>query len=118
MSLAEAAVPKMYYSENLRRCDDKIIETIELCDTHDPEGIISCLKGMMQRGDSCELMKNPPMPVLAIMGDHDNFMPMAKIEAMKEEFPKVRFEIVENTGHNSFIEEPDKVVQIVKSFIR
>ncbi|MCR5827856.1 MAG: alpha/beta hydrolase [Bacteroidales bacterium] len=118
MSLAEAAVPKMYYSENLRRCDDKIIETIELCDTHDPEGIISCLKGMMQRGDSCELMQNPPVPILAIMGDHDNFMPMAKIEAMKEEFPKVRFEIVENTGHNSFIEEPDKVVQIVKSFIR
>lgn len=117
MSIAEAAVPKMYYSENLRRCDDKIIETIELCDTHDPEGIVSCLKGMMQRGDSCDLMQNPPVPILAIMGDHDNFMPMEKIVVMKEAFPKVRFEIVPDCGHNSFIEAPEQAAEIVKSFI-
>ena len=53
----------------------------------------------------------------AIMGDHDNFMPMERIVAMKEAFPKVRFEIVENCGHNSFIEQTDTVVSIVKSFM-
>jgi len=117
MSIAEAAVPKMYYSENLRRCDDKIIETVELCDTHDPDGIISCLKGMIQRSDSCDLMKNPPVPFLAVMGDHDNFMPMEKILAMKEEFTDVRFEIVPDCGHNSFIEQTERVADIVKSFM-
>ncbi len=118
MSIAEAAVPKMYYSENLRRCDDKIIETIELCDTHDPEGIVSCLKGMMERPDSCAQLKEPAMPVMAIMGDHDNFMPMEKILAMKESFPKVRFEIIENCGHNSFIEQTAQDVALVRDFLK
>ena len=118
MSIAEAAVPRMYYSENLRRCDDKIIETVELCDTHDPEGIISCLKGMMERPDSCAQMKDPTVPVMAIMGDHDNFMPMEKILAMKESFPKVRFEIVENSGHNSFIEQTAQDVALVRDFMK
>ena len=116
-ALAQASIPKMYYEENLRRCDDKIIETIELCDTHDPEGIVSCLKGMMERPDSCEQLKDPVMPVLSIVGDHDNFMPMEKILAMKEAFPKVRFELVENCGHNSFIEQPARDVELVRDFM-
>lgn len=117
MSIAETSVPKMYYAANLRRCDDKIIETVQLCDTHDPEGIISCLKGMMAREDSTAFMKNPSMPVMAIMGDHDNFLPMEKIAAMQQEFDKVRFEIVADSGHNSFIEQMDRDVQLVRDFM-
>ena len=117
MSIAEASVPKMYWAENLRRCDDKVIETVQLCDTHDPEGIVACLKGMMQREDSTSLMENPPVPALAIMGDHDNFMPLERIEAMKAAFGKVRFELVEGCGHNSFIEQQDRDVEIVRDFM-
>ena len=118
ISIAEAAVPKMYYSANLRRCDHKVIETIELCDTHDPEGIASCIKGMMQRDDSIAFMKEPPMPVLAIMGDNDNFIPMEMIGRMKDEFPKVRFEIIPDSGHNSFVEQQDKFTVLVRDFTR
>ena len=73
---------------------------------------------MMERPDSCAQMEDPAMPVMAIMGDHDNFMPMEKILSMKESFPKVRFEIVENCGHNSFIEQADKDVSLVRDFMK
>ena len=45
--IAEISIPRMYDSENLRNLDEKIQETRELCETHDPKGIAASLRGMM-----------------------------------------------------------------------
>ncbi|MCF0163643.1 MAG: alpha/beta hydrolase [Bacteroidales bacterium] len=116
-SLAGISIPKMYYIENLRRCDDKIRETIELCETHDPSGIVACLRGMQQRPSTEAFLASVKIPVLGVMGDNDNFIPMEKINAMKESFPAVRFEIITNCGHNSFVEETARVRELLSDFV-
>lgn len=115
--LAAASIPKMYYVENLKRCDEKVKETVELCETHDPEGIIASILGMSARPGMESVMKNPPVPMMLIHGDHDNFLPLEKVEQLKAEFPQIRYHLIPATGHNSFIEEPDKVVAALDGFI-
>ena len=116
--LAGASIPKMYYEENLRACDEKIRETIELCETHDPEGIIATIEGMRTRPDYQEVMKNPPVPLLLVYGDHDNFLPLERVEEMKKLFPKVAYRLVPESGHNSFIEHPEAALAAVLDFTK
>lgn len=115
--LADVSIPKMYAEDNLRACDEKIRETIELCETHDPEGIISSIEGLRTRPDLQPVMQQPPVPLLLIHGDHDNFQPLEMVAKLKDLFPKVSYHLIPETGHNAFIERQDEVVEAMKTFI-
>lgn len=117
MSIAALSIPKMYYEESLRACDEKIRETVELCETHDPEGIRYSIDGLRTRPDNQAVMRNPPVPVTLIYGDHDTFLPMETVAKMKESFPAVEYVLIPGTGHNAFIERQDEVVKAVIGFI-
>lgn len=115
--LASVSIPKMYSSANLRQMDEKIRETVELCETHDPMGIVASIKGMQLRPNSSSLLSNSPVPVMVIVGDEDTFMPVSMIKEMRKSFPKVLLEELTGCGHNSFLERPDEVLNRVVSFI-
>ena len=108
----------MYYEENLRDCDEKIRETVELCETHDPEGIVASIEGMRLRFDQQELMAQPPVPLGIIYGDHDSFLPLEMVEEIRKSFPKVWLRLVPGTGHNPFIESQDAFVEALDAFTR
>lgn len=115
--IAEISIPRMYDSENLRKLDEKIAETIEICETHDPKGIVASLRGMMQRKDYSEFIKQAQLPTLFVYGNKDKFNPIERINGIIEEFPMVEVKIIENTGHNSFIEQPDKCAEVLSVFV-
>lgn len=116
-TLATLSIPRMYNEENLRACDEKIRETVELCETHDPEGIISSIEGLRTRPDLQSVMQQPPAPLLLIHGDHDNFQPLEMVEKLKQQFPKVHYHLIPDTGHNAFIERQNAVVEAIKTFV-
>ncbi len=105
LSLATVSIPNMYFKDNLRRCDDKIRETIDLCDTHDPRGIISSLRGLITREDNTDFLKTIKIPCFFIFGDSDTYMPLERAESiLKTTNSKGVF--IPSTAHNSFIENP------------
>lgn len=114
--LASASIPKMYAEANLRRCDEKVMETVELCETHNPEGIIASIRGLMSRPDLGEVMEKPPVPLMLVYGDCDNFLPLERVEEMKKLYKEVKFTLIPSTGHNSFIEDMPKVVDALTLF--
>ena len=116
LTVADLSIPNMYYAENLRACDEKIRETVELCETHDPEGIIASIEGLRRRDDLSDVLKQPPVPVLLIHGDHDAFLPLERVEEMKKLFPDVQYALIPDAGHNSFIEQPDACVDAILRF--
>lgn len=115
--LAELSIPKMFKPENLRLFDDKVMETIELCDMHNPEGIVASVMGMQQREDTTDIMDNPPVPIMMFAGDSDRFISIEGVREMISKFPKVKHVLLDNTGHNSFIEAEDKVYQHICDFV-
>ena len=116
--LAEVSIPKMYAETSLRECDEKIRETVELCETHDPEGIVASIRGIASRGDLSSVFAAPPCPLMLIYGSEDAYLPVEKASAMAEEFPRVRFAKVCGASHNSFIEKPLEVLEAIRSFTR
>lgn len=117
ISLATLSIPKMYASENLRTLDNKIQETIEICEVHDPNGIVACLKGMMAREDCTELLGRMKVPGLFVFGDRDKFISLERASELIARYPHFESAVIPGTGHNSFIEAPDKVHQAVMKFI-
>lgn len=115
--LAGSSIPKMYFEDNLKRCDQKVRETIELCQMHDPQGIIASIRGMSSRPNLESVMKQVPVPILLIYGDHDNFLPLERVRILQSEFPQVQFCLIPGTGHNSFIEDTVKVSEAIKQFV-
>lgn len=115
-TLAAISISKMYAEDNLRACDEKIRETVELCETHDPEGIIACLEGMRTRPDQCDVAEHPPVPLMLIHGDQDSFLPLEKVEEMKKAFPEMTFQLIPGTGHNSFIERTEGCAEAIRQF--
>lgn len=115
LKLANISIPQMYSADNLRRLDEKIQETLEIAETHDPLGIIACIKGMMEREDTKDTLAK--CNALAIYGDADKFITNEIRDSLIKEFPNVKHCVVPGTGHNSFIENTPEVVKLVKEFI-
>lgn len=114
--LASISIPKMYAPVNLRRLDEKIEETVEITETHDPNGIVACLKGMMTREDTSDVLSNTPK-VMMVFGTEDKFITGPVREKLVSDFPKAKISIIPDTGHNSFIEAPEAVMAAIEEFI-
>ena len=115
-TLACLSIPGMYCKDNLRKFDDKIRETIELCEMHFPEGIIGFIYGMHSRKDISSYLENTSIPVISICGDSDPFISVSTFDEMKKRFRNVEFHLLKNTGHNSFIEAEDETVDKLCEF--
>ncbi len=115
-TIVSISVPTMYAQENLRRLDDKIIETIEIADTHDPQGIVACIKGLMSRENSVNTLKSLSK-LLIIFGDKDKFVTEEKRAQIEQDLPNAITFTIPNTGHNSFVENPEKTLEIIENFI-
>ena len=116
-TLAELSIPKMFYGENLRRLDDKIRETIELCETHDPAGIIASVKGIIQKEDSSAWLAGCNIPAMSICGESDSLVTEEIRGRMAADFPKVRQITLPKCGHNVFLEYPEQTLELIREFV-
>lgn len=115
LCLAMSSVPKMYDPDNLRDLDDKIQETIENCETHDPDGIISCINGMVLRKDLTDHFRNYDKPLVMVFGRNDRFMPEKSVADLILKLPNADSYILDHTGHSSFVEAPVETADIINS---
>lgn len=103
---------------NQRRLSDRIDELSEQIMITEDAAIIATLKGLMEREDRTDFFASTPIARLMIFGKWDNYIPIEAAEAMIEKFPTAQHAWLENSGHNSFLEEPDKVVDIIREFVK
>ena len=118
MVLADLSIPKMYCPSNLRRMDEKIRQTVELCETHDPSGIISSIKGLVAREDTSEYLSKAPIPVMAVFGADDNLVDTAVQIRFAADCPNVRIECLTECGHNSIVEYPTRCCELIRDFTK
>lgn len=117
LSLAALSIPKMYAAQNLRKFDDKIEETIEICEAHDPAGITACLRGMMQRTDNSETLSKAEKALL-FFGNDDKFIPTQMADQIATLCTKAVVRRLAPCGHNSFIECQKECVAAITAFIK
>ncbi len=115
-TLAQLSIPKMYAPINRRRMDQKIEETIENTQAHDPHGIIASIRGLIQREDNSEFMSTIKNGLL-IFSELDTYVGPEIYNKIIPNYPQFNTLILPNCGHNSFIEEPIKCLQAIENFI-
>ncbi|MBU0765562.1 MAG: alpha/beta hydrolase [Bacteroidetes bacterium] len=110
-------VPKTFADDNLEIMKDKIEIGREIARNTPDEGIIAVLEGMKQRPERYNMLKNSKVPVLFIIGKKDNFFPAAVMEPMVSMPEKAEVLLLENTGHNGFIEEKELSLYTIIKFV-
>lgn len=63
-------------------------------------------------------LKNLKMPVLILAGRYDRVAVPWMAVQYKEYCPQARFILFEKSGHNSFVEEPQKTFEYIRSFLK
>jgi proline iminopeptidase len=67
--------------------------------------------------DYRQQLKNLKMPVLIIAGRYDRVaVPWMSVQ-YKDFCPQARFVMFERSGHNTFVEEPEKTFRLIQQFL-
>lgn len=57
-------------------------------------------------------------PVICIVGEEDSSTPPDLVRQTAKLIPNARYEIIKGTGHLPSIEQPDRLVEVIKAFIK
>lgn len=77
--------------------------------SHDRIGITRAVSGVIERASIYDLLNKIHIPTLVIVGREDTATPPAKGKRIADAISGARFEIIENAGHSSSIEQPDAI---------
>lgn len=106
-----------FATENLKRCADAIAELAEQIMITEDKAIIATLKGLMERPDRNVFFEKLTIPHLMVFGLKDNYIPVEIAEELISRNPNAQVAWLENSGHQGFIEEPEKSYQIIDEFV-
>ncbi len=110
-------IPKAFALQNINVRNTEIERVTQIALSTSDEGIIACLRGMMERPSRERVLKETSVPVLVIAGKHDNYISYEEI-AKKIPLPeKSKFVTLDNSGHIGFLEEPEKSVRAISDFL-
>lgn len=115
--LAKEHVEKTFALQNLSKYAKEIGFLKVIAVNTSNEGTIAALDGMKNRKNHTATFSNSVIPILWILGAKDNFIPVdVKEKVLLPEKSKVV--VLQNSGHQGFIEEFDLSVSIIKSFVK
>lgn len=106
-----------FAAQNRERFADEIEDLTEQIILTEDEGITAVLRGLMGRDDLNEMLRNSPLPQLAILGRHDEYITPEVAEAMIKAQPQMKIVWLENSGHMGFIEEPCPSAEAILGFL-
>lgn len=115
--LAPTAAKQGFATDNLRRMKEEIVFLEEQALVAEPEGVVALLRGMKERKDSNELLRESTVPQLFILGKKDNYIPLAKAEEIVAGHPQATVAWLENSGHLGFFEEPEACAKAIADFV-
>lgn len=110
-------VPKAFADDNIYRLKSKVGQALEIARNTVDDGIKAVLEGMKQRPDRSDILANTNIPVLLIFGKKDNYIPFDVIMEKIKLNDKGELFILKNSGHMGFIEETEKSLNTLTSFV-
>lgn len=115
--LARVNPGKGFAEANQKRCAEAIEDLAEQVMLTEDEAIVAILKGMSERKDRNEQMRQMKIPQLMIFGRGDNYIPVAAAENMVAAQPQADAAWLDQSGHMGFIEQPKESEEILTAFL-
>lgn len=83
-----------------------------------PLGVAAALRAMAARPDSFPTLAGTDRPVLVVVGKHDSITPVADARRMAQAAPLGRLAVVAGAGHMTPVEQPERLVELLREFLR
>jgi len=110
-------IPNTFANDNLDKLKEEVEFAKEIARQTPDKGIVATLNGMMIRSDRSKLLADTSSPFLWILGKKDNYISYETI-IEKVGMPENRkLVILENSGHQGFMEERDRALEAILRFI-
>ncbi|MBR2061607.1 MAG: alpha/beta hydrolase, partial [Tidjanibacter sp.] len=111
--LAHLAPEGSFAPQNRRRMAEEIEAMAERIILTDDEGAMAQLRGLLARGDQSSVLSEKAVPLCFILGRHDTRVTPERAEAVVADYPAAEVVWLEESGHFGFLEEPEKVAEVL-----
>jgi 3-oxoadipate enol-lactonase len=68
--------------------------------------------------DALDRLGSIERPTLVVTGAEDAVIPAENSETLRERIPRARLEVIEGAGHLFFIEQPERTLAVLETFLR
>ena len=110
-------LPNLFAENYKKQHPEKVLELIEQGKNFTPNALIQYYNAMTARPDRTQVLQNSAIPVLFIMGSEDVATPLSDL-LKQVHLPKVSYiHIIEDSGHMSMCEQPEKLNHYLLGFI-
>jgi pimeloyl-ACP methyl ester carboxylesterase len=116
--ICQFSIPNGFAADNLEKLADKVNWAILLARLSPPEGVTALLKGIRDRPDRQELLKNNRLPLLFLLGEKDFHIHFEQLSPIAASFPHSDVVALENAGHSGYFEEPEASAKALLAFLK
>jgi pimeloyl-ACP methyl ester carboxylesterase len=113
----KTATPNLYAPQSKEQHPEWIEEHIALASGLTEAALIHYYESMMLRPDRTDILKNTKLPVLFILGEADNAVPLA--DGLQQcHIPDLSFvHVLERTGHMGMIEAAEEIRDYIANYL-
>lgn len=109
---------KILFSPNSFVASPAIVSKIrEMITVTSEDVLIRTLHALAERNDHCGLLPSLNVPVMLVVGRDDVLTPPGVMQKMHEKIPGSVIHVIENAGHLSPLEKPEKFNRLLNSFL-
>lgn len=116
-ALAKEMLPHLLSESTRRSRAPAVSELRRIMESADPRALAAALKGMAVREDARPVLERISVPTLVIVGREDEVTPPAAARALGDRIADARVEIIDDAGHVSNLEAPERFNTAVAGFL-
>jgi pimeloyl-ACP methyl ester carboxylesterase len=114
---AAELLPKMISPRTIATRPEVAAHVLAMMRGTSPAGAAAALRGRAQRPDYGGLLAEIGVPTLLVVGDEDQFTPVADAESMYDRLPDPRLVVIHGAGHLPNLEQPSDFNDAVAGFL-
>jgi pimeloyl-ACP methyl ester carboxylesterase len=113
-----AVIPSLFAEESRNDLKPVIARLMEIANGFSDQGIIANIRGMMERKDRIEGLKNGVFRKMIVHGELDTVISIEDAKKMAALNSNIQLEVVENISHMGHLEAPEKCFDLIYNFCK
>lgn len=114
---ADEVLAKMISPHNVRAMPDLAAHVMGMMRGTSPEGAAAAVRGRAERPDYLDSLSRATVPALVVVGEEDEFTPVAVAERMHRTIPGSTLAVIPGAAHMPNLERPDEFNDAVERFL-
>ena len=113
----EQATPNLFSDNTKQKSPEMVSDLVKKYTNFSGKSLVSYYDAMISRPDRTNILKKFDGPILFIMGQHDNAIPLKDI-LLQCHLPRVSYiQLLADSGHMGMLEEPAKSTSFLRKFL-